>query len=182
MTVNSYYASVVVDFLRHRLLAQRTDFTFETVMSSPDKIAFLKQAQSAGYRTYLYYVATDDPIINVSRVRSRVALGGHPVPEDKIFKRYHRSLGLLRQAVSHSNRAYIFDNSGNEQDHTWVAEITDGKTFEIKSDLVPAWVVKVLMSPAQPSTTRNGIPLFPVRPDAGAVTPETIQPLDENTP
>jgi predicted ABC-type ATPase len=96
VSVNSYFASVVVDFLRHRLLAQRSDFTFETVMSSPDKIAFLKQAQEAGYRTYLYYIATADPIINVSRVRSRVALGGHPVPEDKILKRYHGSLGLLR--------------------------------------------------------------------------------------
>ncbi len=145
--VNSYFASVIVDFLRQRLLAQRSDFTFETVMSSPDKIAFLKQAQEAGYRTYLYYVATADPIINVSRVHNRVALGGHPVPEDKIIKRYYGSLGLLRQAISHSNRAYIFDNSGNEQDHTWVAEITDGKTVEIKSDRVPSWFVKVLKSP-----------------------------------
>lgn len=142
--VNAYLASVVADFLRRRLLEQRSDFTFETVMSSPDKVAFLKQAQEAGYRTYLYYVATADPIINVSRVRSRVVLGGHPVPEDKIIKRYHASLGLLRQAISHAHRAYIFDNSGNEQDHTWIAEITGGKTVEIKSDRVPAWFVKVL--------------------------------------
>lgn len=146
--VNAYYASVIADFLRRRLLEQRNDFTFETVMSSPDKISFLKEAQDRGYRTYLYYVATEDPIINISRVHNRVALGGHPVPEDKIIKRYHGSLGLLRAAIRNSHRAYIFDNSGNEQDHTWLAEITDGKTVEIKTDRVPEWFAKVLMPAA----------------------------------
>lgn len=142
---NAYYASVLVDFMRRRLLAQRSDFTFETVMSSPDKIAFLKEARGLGYRTYLYYVATDDPIINVSRVRSRVKLGGHPVPEEKIIKRYHASLGLLLDAVRETDRAYIFDNSRSEQDHTQIAEITQGRNLELKCEAVPVWFVKALM-------------------------------------
>jgi predicted ABC-type ATPase len=101
----------------------------------------LTQAQEAGYRTYLYYVATDDPEINVSRVANRVALGGHAVPEDKIVSRYHRSLALLMDAIRHTNRAYIFDNSGDHADgaHTWLAEITDGRTIVLKSDRVPGW-------------------------------------------
>lgn len=143
---NAYHASVLVDFMRRRLLAQRSDFTFETVMSSPDKVAVLKEARALGYRTYLYYIATDDPIINVSRVRSRVNLGGHPVPEDKILKRYHGSLSLLPQAVRQTDRAYVFDNSGNEQEHTCIAEITDGRNLELKSGVVPSWFVKALMA------------------------------------
>jgi predicted ABC-type ATPase len=142
----SYHASVLVDYLRRHLLARRMDFTFETVMSSPDKVAFLSAARAAGYRTYLYYVATDDPIINVSRVRSRVSLGGHTVPETKIIERYNRSLALLRAAVASTSRAYIFDNSGNEQEHVWLAEITEGRTMEIKSDRVPAWLTSSLLS------------------------------------
>lgn len=145
---NAYYASVVVDFMRRRLLAQQADFTFETVMSSPDKVAFLREARGRGYRTYLYYVATDDPIINVSRVRSRVKLGGHPVPEDKIIKRYHASLGLLLEAVRQTDRAYIFDNSGHEQAHTQIAEITQGIDLELKSEVVPIWFVKALLGPS----------------------------------
>jgi predicted ABC-type ATPase len=90
--VNSYWASVLGDFLRQRLLSQKIAFTFETVMSHQSKIDILAQARTAGCRTYLYFVATDDPAINISRVRNRVILGGHAVPEDKIVARYHRSL------------------------------------------------------------------------------------------
>ena len=64
-------------------------------MSHRSKIDILVQAQQAGYRTYLYFVATDDPTINISRVRNRVALSGHDVPADKIVTRYYRSLDLF---------------------------------------------------------------------------------------
>lgn len=143
--VNSYFASVAADFLRRQLLKQKTSFTLETVMSSPDKVDLLEQAQQQGYRTYLYYIATDDPAINISRVRNRVIQGGHPVPEDKIVSRYHRSLDLLMEAIHHTNRAYIFDNSGQNQERTWLAEITDGKTLEIKVDQIPAWFVEAVL-------------------------------------
>jgi predicted ABC-type ATPase len=135
--VNSYFASVAADFIRHKLLEIGTSFTFETVMSSPDKVAFLQKAQRRGYRTYLYYVATEDPIINILRVQRRVSLGGHPVPEDKIVARYTRSLDLLVDAIRHTNRAYIFDNSTHQQ--IWTAEITDGEFLEMKTDRMPAW-------------------------------------------
>lgn len=135
--VNSYLASVLADFIRHKLLAAQVSFTFETVMSSPDKVAFLQKAQQAGYRTYLYFVATEDPEINVSRVQYRVQMGGHPVAEDKIRSRYIRSLELLPEAVAFADRAYIFDNSGAER--VWIAEVTQGIEIEIKTDQMPAW-------------------------------------------
>jgi predicted ABC-type ATPase len=52
VSVNSYFASVAADFIRHKLLETATSFTFETVMSSPDKVAFLQKAQRRGYRNY----------------------------------------------------------------------------------------------------------------------------------
>ena len=36
------------------------------------------------------------------------------------------------------------------------------------------------LTPAQPAATRNGIRLFPVRPDAGPVTPEVVKTLAED--
>jgi predicted ABC-type ATPase len=110
----------------------------------PDKIEFLQRAQSNGYRTYLYYVATEDPAINISRVQYRVKMGGHSVPEDKIISRYKRSLDLLKEAIPFTNRAYIFDNSSHK--HVWLAEITDGQLLEMKTDLVPAWFKNALES------------------------------------
>ncbi len=142
--VNAYFASVAADFIRHKLIECSKSFTFETVMSFPDKVELLRKAQSRGYRTYLYYVATEDPAINISRVRYRVRMGGHSVPEDKIVSRYNRSLDLLKQAIQFTNRAYIFDNSTHE--HIWLAEITDGHMLEMKSDKVPEWFKKALGS------------------------------------
>ena len=59
--------------------------TFETVMSSRNKIEFIRKAQKDGYRAYLYFVATEDPLINISRVSHRVKTGGHDVPSDKVI-------------------------------------------------------------------------------------------------
>ncbi len=147
VAVNSYLASVAVDFLRQKLIASKTSFTFETVMSHRSKVEILQQAQEAGYRTYLYYVATDDPQINISRVQNRVKLNGHAVPEDRIESRYYRSLELLMDAIHHTNRAYIFDNSTDNADltHTWLAEITEGQTLELKTDLVPSWFKRAVL-------------------------------------
>jgi predicted ABC-type ATPase len=55
-----------------------------------------------------------------------------------------RSLDLLKEAIPFTNRAYIFDNSTHE--HIWLAEITDGHSLEMKTDLVPAWFKKALGS------------------------------------
>lgn len=145
---DSYLASVAADFLRQKLLQQRTTFTFETVMSHPSKVELLAQAQQLGYRTYLYFIATDDPEINISRVKNRVKLGGHPVPINKIEERYHRSLDLLMAAIRHTNRAYIFDNSGNNQERTWLAEVTEGKMLEIKTNRIPAWFKRSVLEKA----------------------------------
>jgi predicted ABC-type ATPase len=140
--VNAYFASVAADFIRQKLIEHSKSFTFETVMSFPDKIEVLHKAQTRGYRTYLYYVATENPDINISRVRYRVSMGGHSVPEDKVISRYQRSLDLLMDAVQFTHRAYIFDNSTHE--HIWLAEITNGHSLEMKTNQMPAWFKKSL--------------------------------------
>lgn len=145
--VPSYLASASADFIRQKLLESLKSFTFETVMSHSSKIELLQKAQAKGYRTYLYYVATNDPAINVQRVNHREKMGGHSVPEDKIIDRYHRSLDLLIEAVQSTHRAYIFDNSTfshSTHEHTWLAEITNGHTLEMKTDQIPAWFTTAL--------------------------------------
>ncbi len=144
VAVNAYFASVATDFLRRKLLESRLSFSFETVMSSPDKVALLAAAQRLGYRTYLYYVATNDPSINVARVSYRVSQGGHDVPEEKIINRYYRSLSLLLDAIRHTDRAYLFDNSREGGDRLWVAEVTDGSDLELKCDPMPLWFRKAV--------------------------------------
>jgi predicted ABC-type ATPase len=117
---NGYLAAAIVDFLREELMRRGDSFSFETVMSHRSKIEFFKRARASGYKTYLYFVCTNSAELNIARVRSRVGMGGHSVPEDKIRERYVRCLELAREAVAHSYRAYFFDNSGPEP--IWLAE------------------------------------------------------------
>lgn len=140
--INSYFASLAADFIRTNLFETGTSFTFETVMSHPSKVELLHKAKNLGYRTYLYYIATEDPEINFSRIQYRIKMGGHSVPQDKMMDRYKRSLELLLPAVHASNRAYIFDNSHEQP--IWIAEITDGRTVEIRANEIPAWFNKSL--------------------------------------
>ena len=135
--INSYFASVASDFIRQRLIEESQSFSFETVMSSPDKVEFLKKSKNNGYRNYLYFVATENPEINISRVEVRVKAGGHNVPIDKIESRYFRSMELLLEAIKQTDRAYIFDNSGEKA--VLLAEITDGEKLEIRSSKIPSW-------------------------------------------
>lgn len=97
----------------------------------------MREAQAIGYRTYLYFVATDDPEINISRVQWRVSQGGHDVPEHLIRSRYERSIGLLDDACAVAHRAYIFDNSGDA--HQCIAEVCDGTELRVNVESLPAW-------------------------------------------
>lgn len=137
---NSYLASVLADAIRRQLLDEGQTFTFETVMSSRDKVDFMKEARTRGYRVYLYFVATDDPAINEDRVRRRVQQGGHPVPAKKIRERYVRSIGLMTEACGIAHRAYVFDNSGSK--HKLLVQVVDGQTMALEAATLPRWFIE----------------------------------------
>jgi predicted ABC-type ATPase len=131
-----YLASIISDFMRRHWLGERASFTFETVMSSGDKIDLLAEAHRIGYRSYLYYVCTETPAINQRRIANRVRDGGHDVPADKIVHRYERSLALLPEAIRLSDRAYLFDNSG--QSHRMFVEFESGRPINTPAS-PPEW-------------------------------------------
>ena len=140
--IDSYTAATIADFLRQQLLAARQSFTFESVMSHRSKLDFLQLAAASGYRTYLYYIATETPAVNVDRVRNRVSKGGHGVATEKIVSRYGKSLNLLVETMRLVNRAYLFDNSG---EHIWwFAEYEPGQLTTIGAE-IPAWFRRVWM-------------------------------------
>ena len=104
-------AQSIAESLRNEFLLRRVDFSFETVMSHPGKIEFIRRARQEGYHVTLFFVATGDPHLNVERVHTRVAMGGHDVPEDRIVARYWRSIALLPEALAAANNTVVFDNS-----------------------------------------------------------------------
>jgi predicted ABC-type ATPase len=140
---NSYLAAALAEAVRQELLAEGQTFTFETVMSHRSKIEFMRQARARGYRVYLYFVATDDPAINIDRVHRRVLQGGHPVDDGRVIDRYHKSIALLSEACEVAHRAYVFDNSGSR--HKLLAEVTDFETIRLASSRISPWFMETAL-------------------------------------
>lgn len=134
--VEDYFVSYITSYIWNELLNTSSKFTIETVMSHPSKLEFMRQAQKAGFKVYLYFVSLADPELNKHRVLARVAQGGHPVDEKKISQRYYRTMGNLYEALKISDKAYLFDNSAGEPKMFAVKE--DG-ALSVKSDYVPKW-------------------------------------------
>lgn len=70
-------AAILVDKMRYESIEKNEDFTFETVLSSEYKMDILRKAKDEGYFIKCVFVLTIDPDVNVLRIESRVASGGH---------------------------------------------------------------------------------------------------------
>ena len=110
-TLSDLEAAQKAEALRNKLVEQKTDFTFETVLSTERNLLLLRKAKENGYEIQCIYVLTCNSDINVARVRGRVRDGGHDVPEDKIRSRYTKALNLLHQLIDICDTIFIYDNS-----------------------------------------------------------------------
>lgn len=143
-SINSYTVAIAADFFKDQYLKRKLSFSFETVFSHPAKVDILKNAQAAGFRTYMYFVATEDPQVNLNRIKVRVKSGGHDVPADKTVARYYRCLEQIKFALPYLNRAYFFDNSSTKT--LYFAEYESSKGFQLHSEMIPDWFNKFVLS------------------------------------
>ena len=130
--------------LRYQYLEERQDFVFETVFSAAEKLEFLQKAKEAGFFIRFFYVCTSDPAINVMRITQRYLDGGHEVPISKIISRYYKSLLNAAKAISFVDRAYIYDNSVDNQLPRLLFRTSDGKLFKQYTDDIPEWAKTLL--------------------------------------
>ena len=71
---------------------RRSDsFAFETTLSGRSYARMIPQWQERGYWVKLYYLPLPTPETAIERVRQRVAMGGHNIPEDIIRRRFQAS-------------------------------------------------------------------------------------------
>ncbi len=117
---------------RRKCLEAGQDFAFETVLSSQEKLDFLREAKARGYFIRLFFVGTDSPMINVQRIALRYSKGGHEVPISKIIGRYEKAMMNVAEAATFVDRAYFYDNSitlGEGEIPNWVPlfRTEDGK-------------------------------------------------------
>lgn len=59
------------DAVRHHLAERKADFAWESVASHPSKVDFLEELHGCGYFNAALLVSTEDPSINIRRVKQR---------------------------------------------------------------------------------------------------------------
>lgn len=108
-------AAQIAERLREEAVANKTDFTFETVLSTRRNLDLLIKAKQKGFFIRCFYVLTADVNVNVARVQIREMQGGHGVPQDKIRSRYERALKLIPELISVCDIIHIYDNTVEPQ-------------------------------------------------------------------
>jgi predicted ABC-type ATPase len=97
--------------LLERAINERLDFAFETTLGGNTMASLLEKALSRGIEVRIWYVGLRDEDLHIARVRSRVAKGGHDIPEAKIRERYIRSRAKLIELLPKLTELKVFDNS-----------------------------------------------------------------------
>ena len=129
--------------IREDCLGKKKSLLFETVLSAPDKLDFIQRAKTAGFFIRLFFVGTDSPAINASRIARRVMEGGHDVPISKIISRYGKSITNCAVAASMADRTYIYDNSVDYADPQLLFRVNDGRLEKVYGK-VNDWAKEIL--------------------------------------
>ncbi len=133
-------------------------FAFETVFSywqpqgdgarPKSKIDKIEKLQVAGYFVLLIFVGLANVELSIARVLSRVARGGHNVPEQKLRDRFPRTQAAISAARKIADATLMFDNSGDvHRALTLVrAEVKDRTLFDARSDAgaAPFWLPTIV--------------------------------------
>jgi len=129
--------------LREECLKNKTGILFETVLSASDKVDFIKRARDAGYFIRLFFVGTDNPVINAGRIARRVMEGGHDVPINKIISRFSKSITNCCILAKKVDRLYVCDNSIEFAEPILLFRAVDGK-LQKKYKTVNPWAQNIL--------------------------------------
>jgi predicted ABC-type ATPase len=70
-------------------------FAFETTLSGAHYLQRIQEWKDLGYSVKLWFIALSSPELAISRVKERVAQGGHNISEEVIRRRYTAGLENL---------------------------------------------------------------------------------------
>ncbi|MGH7485658.1 MAG: AAA family ATPase [bacterium] len=103
--------------LLERAIAEHLDFAFETTLGGHTIAALLQRAVAAAVDVRIWFVGLSSPELHIARVRSRVAQGGHDIPEETIRARYDQSRINLIELMPRVTELRIYDNTIDADPH-----------------------------------------------------------------
>lgn len=129
--------------LREKCLIEHKSLIFETVLSVEDKLDYILRAKETGFFIRFFFVCTEHPTINASRIARRVMEGGHDVPIAKIISRYNKSIANCCIVSEFVDRTYIYDNSIEDVDAKLLFRLNKGKLVKKYVDNIPRWALPI---------------------------------------
>lgn len=94
---------------------KRVDFAFETTLAGRSQMSLFKKLKQDGWRIVVFFLWIPDAAFSKSRVRERVAQGGHDIPDETIFRRYPRIMhNLVNAYFPLCDKVVCYDNSGTQ--------------------------------------------------------------------
>ena len=127
--------------IRENCIKNKQSLVFETVFSTDEKIKFVKKALEASFFIRFFFIATEGPEINASRIASRIMKGGHNVPLDKIISRYYKSIVNCARVINLVDRL-VYDNSVDGRSPKLIFRVKNNKGNQVlkKYEILPNWI------------------------------------------
>jgi predicted ABC-type ATPase len=134
-------------------VANGTHHAFETTLGGRTVPARIKAATGT-HDVMIWFCGLSSPEQHIARVKGRVAVGGHDIPEAKIRERYPAALENLIALMPHLAHLQVYDNSADASpgeaipDPVLVARMASGKLTwpdDVKSlERTPEWAKSLL--------------------------------------
>ena len=127
---------------RQAALAAGKTLVVETTLAGSGILQFMKAARTVGYRIVLHYVSVNSAGQALIRIRNRVALGGHDVPEPDVRRRFARSQANLPAAIARADEVLLYDNTDPDMPHREVAMFTGATLWS--AEHLPVWAAAAI--------------------------------------
>lgn len=115
---------------------KQMNFSFETTLSTKSFVNFVLGAQKVDYQVTLLFFYLNSEDLAVSRVKTRVAEGGHDIPENVIRRRYNNGLSnLFRLYMPIVDDWVLIDNSGHKYE-----VVAEGKKMDYDINNEKIWL------------------------------------------
>ncbi|MFQ5680471.1 MAG: hypothetical protein ACE5GG_00210 [Candidatus Omnitrophota bacterium] len=94
------------------LANKNLDFGFETTLAGKIYLRYFRFLKARGYNLRLFFLWIPDPLLAISRIKDRVAEGGHDIADKDIKRRFGRSIGNFFKTYRLLVDSWLlFDNS-----------------------------------------------------------------------